>query len=376
MSHAKLSIGIAGAGLLGRLIAWRLLRKGHRVMLFDRGPEHGTQAAAWTAAGMVAPLSEAVASDRFVYDMGRYALRQWPQWVKQLPAHRRPLWQFNGSLVVAHPQDQSELTQFYRDLYHVTGDTQGYQWLTRPALHSLEPDLNDQFQHGLLLENEGHLDNRTLFTALGNALRELGGHCVFDCEVELESGLIHTPSGPRRFDQVIDCRGMGAKSGFAELRGVRGEILQVQTRDLTLNRPVRLMHPRYQLYVVPKPEHHFVIGATQIESEDRSPMSLQSSLELSSALYTLAPAFSEARIVEQSVNLRPALPDNNPRITREDRLLRVNGLFRHGYLLAPAVVDQVVAMIDGGADTEFAPHLLNLSRNTLNDSRQSEQRAG
>lgn len=376
MSHAKQSIGIAGAGLLGRLIAWRLLRQGHSVVLFDRGPEDGSQAAAWTAAGMVAPLSEAVVSDRSVYEMGRYALRQWPHWVKQLASNRRPLWQFNGSLVVAHPQDDTELTQFYRDLHHATGDTQGYQWLTRPAIRALEPDLSDQFQRGLLLENEGHLDNRALLAALDDALRELGGHCVFDCEVELESGLIHTPSGPRRFDQVIDCRGMGAKSGFPELRGVRGEILQVQTRDLTLSRPIRLMHPRYQLYVVPKPDHHFVIGATQIESEDRSPMSLQSSLELSSALYTLAPAFSEARIVEQSVNLRPALPDNNPRITCEDRLLRVNGLFRHGYLLAPAVVDQVVAMIEGSADTEFAHSLMHCSRKTSDDRSQPQQRAG
>ncbi len=376
MGNAKQTIGIAGAGLLGRLIAWRLLRQGHSVTLFDKGPAEGTQAAAWTAAGMVSPLSEAVVSDRFIYDMGRYALRQWPNWVKQLPAHRRPLWQFNGSLVVAHPQDETELTQFYRDLHHVTGDTQGYEWLTRSAIHALEPDVSDRFQRGLLLENEGHLDNRTLFTALGDALLALGGQCVFNCEVEPESGVIQTPSGPRRFDQVIDCRGMGAKSGLNQLRGVRGEILQVQTRELTLNRPVRLMHPRYQLYVVPKPDHHFVIGATQIESEDLSPMSLQSSLELSSALYTLAPAFAEARIVEQSVNLRPTLPDNNPRILVEDRLLRVNGLFRHGYLLAPAVVDQVVATIEEGADTEFAAHLFHTAAEVRHDRSQPEQRAG
>lgn len=375
MDNAKQTIGIAGAGLLGRLIAWRLLRQGHRVTLFDSGPSEGTQAAAWTAAGMVSPLSEAVVSDRFIYDMGRYALRQWPNWVKQLPAHHQPLWQLNGSLVVAHPQDENELTQFYRDLHHVTGDNPGYQWLTRPAIHALEPDLSDRFQRGLLLENEGHLDNRTLFTALGDTVQKLGGQCVFNCDVELETGLIHTPSGPRRFDHVIDCRGMGAKSGLEQLRGVRGEVLRVQTRELVLNRPVRLMHPRYQLYVVPKPDHHFVIGATQIESEDLSPMSLQSALELSSALYTLAPAFAEARIIEQSVNLRPTLPDNNPRIVVEDRLLRVNGLFRHGYLLAPAVVDQVIATIEQGADTEFADYLFHSAQETRLDRSQSEQRA-
>ncbi len=376
MDNAKQTIGIAGAGLLGRLIAWRLLRQGHKVTLFDKGPAQGAQAAAWTAAGMVSPLSEAVVSDRFIYDMGLYALRQWPKWIKQLPAQRYPLWQLDGSLVVAHPQDETELTQFYRDLQHVTGDAQGCQWLARPAISTLEPDLSDRFQRGLLLEDEGHLDNRTLISALGNALQELGGQCIFNCEAEPESGLIHTQSGPHRFDQVIDCRGMGAKSDLTQLRGVRGEVLRVQTRELVLNRPVRLMHPRYQLYVVPKPDHHFVIGATQIESEDLSPMSLQSALELGSALYTLAPAFAEARIVEQSVNLRPTLPDNNPLIVVEDHLLRVNGLYRHGYLLAPAVVDQVIATIEQSADTEFAANLFHSSQEVRHDRNQPEQRTG
>ena len=64
------------------------------------------------------------------------------------------------------------------------------------------------------------------------------------------------------------------------------------------------MHPRYKLYIVPKPHGRFIIGATELESEDRSPMSLQSLLELGSALYTLNPAFAEARILELDANLR------------------------------------------------------------------------
>src|SRR5690606_20300415 len=127
--------------------------------------------------------------------------------------------------------------------------------------------------------------------------------------------------------------------------GVRGETMYVHTPEVRLQRPVRLMHPRYQLYVVPKPEQRFIIGATQIESEDRSPISLQSSLELASALYTLAPAFAEARIIETGVNLRPAFMDNMPHVHAQSGLISANGLFRHGFLLAPAVVTQVLAHI-------------------------------
>ncbi|WP_347332311.1 glycine oxidase ThiO [Marinimicrobium locisalis] len=356
MGNETESIGIAGAGLLGRLLAWQLLLRGHRVSLFDAGTRAGVDSAAWTAAGMVAPLSEAVVSERPVYDMGLFALAQWPLWVNQLESEHT-LWHQQGSLVVSHPQDEAELSQFHRELQYVTETADGYQWVTRPELHDLEPDLSDRFQRGLLLEAEGFLNNRELLSQLLTTIERLGGDCHFECPVNVDEGILYSAGQQYRFDRVIDCRGVGAKPQQPAVRGVRGEVLHVHTREIVLHRPVRLMHPRYQLYIVPKPDHRFVIGATQIESEDRSPMSLQSSLELGSALYTLSPAFAEARILEQPVNLRPTYLDNNPHIETTEGLITVNGLFRHGYLLAPAVVKQVLAEIAGEEDTPFARFL-------------------
>src|SRR5690606_24018177 len=173
----------------------------------------------------------------------------------------------------------------------------------------------------------------------------LGGRCHEYCPVDVGPGEIRHSGGSQGFDLVVDCRGTGAHQLPEKVRGVRGEVIYVQTREIQLQRPVRLMHPRYQLYIVPKPDHQFIIGATQIESEDRSPISLQSSLELGSALYTLSPAFAEARILEMDVNLRPAFMDNMPKVAVEDGLIQANGLFRHGYLLAPAVVSNVLAQV-------------------------------
>jgi glycine oxidase len=133
---------------------------------------------------------------------------------------------------------------------------------------------------------------------------------------------------------------------------VRGEVLRVSTDEVNLQRPVRLLHPRYQLYIVPKPNQEFVIGATQIESEDRSPMSVQSALELNSALYTVNPAFAEARIIEMQSNLRPALNDNRPQIQYTDGIVKVNGLYRHGYLLAPVVVQHTLALLLDSVDVD------------------------
>ena len=47
---------------------------------------------------------------------------------------------------------------------------------------------------------------------------------------------------------------------------MRGEVIRVHAPDVSLQRPTRLVHPRYPLYIAPKPGNVFVIGATEIES--------------------------------------------------------------------------------------------------------------
>lgn len=360
------AIAIAGAGLLGRLLAWHLLQANCKVTLFEAGPliadrPQTARAAAFTAAGMIAPLSEAVVSDAGVYRMGQYALQCWPQWLEKLntPA---PLFFQRGSLVVAHPQDISELEQFERELQFVIPQCDNYKRVNQQQIHALEPDLNPNFLQGLFLAEEAHIDNRELMQILGEKIIALGASIHENTPVEVFNYKVSTADYEANFDLVIDCRGLGAKSQSVNLRGVRGETLHVETKEIQLQRPVRLMHPRYQLYIVPKPHHRFIIGATQIESEDRSAVTLQSTLELSSALYTLSPAFAEANIIEMDTNLRPAFMDNLPRVIVQDGLITANGLFRHGYLLAPAVVDNIIAHIFKQTDAVFA-QLLNSKLN-------------
>jgi glycine oxidase len=166
------------------------------------------------------------------------------------------------------------------------------------------------------------------------------------------------------FDLAIDVRGVGARPEVAlrgeampmhalrgenlpmhALRGVRGELVWLHAPGVSLRRPVRLLHPRHRVYIVPRPGDRFVVGASEIESEDRSPVSLRTAVELMSAAHSVIPELAEARIVHMESNLRPALPDNEPHTHTEPGLLRINGLFRHGWLLAPALVqDALVAL--------------------------------
>lgn len=356
MKHSTPTIAVIGGGLLGRLTCWRLLLAGCQVSLFEAGPLSRCPGAARTAAAMIAPLSEVVDSEPLIYHLGMAGLQLWPEWNQQL---QRPIaYAEQGSVVVAHSQDASQLNQFAARLQHHLGTGGDYEWLDQPRIARLEPDLA-HFHRALFLRTEAHLDNHGLLDQLLADIRTLGGRTYARTPVhEVQPHRIRTASQQLTFDEVIDCRGMGAKAELKDLRGVRGEVLWVHTREVQLQRPVRFMHPRYKLYVVPKPGQHFIIGATEIESEDRSPISLRSSLELSSALYALNPAFAEARITATDVNLRPSLMDNLPRIEREPGLIRANGLYRHGYLLAPAMVATITAEILQHPATPFTPQLM------------------
>ncbi|HDZ15771.1 MAG TPA: FAD-dependent oxidoreductase, partial [Methylophaga aminisulfidivorans] len=117
---------------------------------------------------------------------------------------------------------------------------------------------------------------------------------------------------------------------------------------------VRLLHPRYPFYLATRPNNEYVLGATVIESDDRSSLTVRSGLELMSALYSLHKGFAEARILEMTAHCRPGLPDNLPTIQRRDWGYVVNGFYRHGYLFGPAVVnDLMVHLTNNNADILF-----------------------
>ena len=200
------------------------------------------------------------------------------------------------------------------------------KWLDSAGVAALEPALAGRFERGLYLPREGWLDNRALLAALEGRCGTIRfGECVEPADLHGNAR-----SGGDMF--VVDCRGVAA--GFPNLRGVRGEAIRLHAPEVDLTRPVRLMHPRYQLYVAPRPGRHYVVGATQLESESTQATTVRSALELLSAAFALHPGFAEAEITELCAGLRPAYPDNLPRVEWKRGVLRVNGLYRHGFLIA------------------------------------------
>lgn len=286
-----------------------------------------TQATSHWAGGMLAPFCEGETAEPVITRLGLRSLDLWREVLPQTP--------FNGSLVVAHPRDRADFERFAR----LTG---GHKRLGREEIASLEPALAGRFSDALFFAQEGHVDPRQVLPALHDVLRSAGVPIAFNAE-----------SGQGDCDGVVvDCRGLAARDAFPELRGVKGEIIILETDEIALSRPVRLIHPRWSIYIVPRAGNRFLIGATSIESEDNG-VSVRSALELLTAAYAVHPAFGEARIVEFGAGLRPAFPDNRPRVVVDERRITVNGLYRHGFLLAPALAEATVAhFMDGRTDAE------------------------
>lgn len=354
------SITILGAGLMGRLLALELARQGHHVAVHEAGSPGAEGAAARVAAAMLAPLAESAVTEPGVVRMGQYALGRWPQLLAQLS--QPVFFQQEGTLILWHRQDAPEAARLRHKLEQTQAALPGLpalQVLDAAGVAEHESTVAGRFHQGLYLPGEGQLDNRQLLAALAVQLEQLGVRLHWHsarAPGDFQPGAAGQP------DWVIDCRGLGARAQWQALRGVRGEVVRLHAPDVTLRRPTRLVHPRYSIYIAPKQDHLFVIGATEIESDDLSPASVRSTLELLSAVYAVHPGFAEARILEIATQCRPTLPDNLPAVRLvHGRVLEVNGLYRHGFMIAPAMLDVVMQVLNTGQSALASDFALSLS---------------
>lgn len=293
----------------------------------------GPRAAAWTAAGMLSPIAEMESGGTLVRDLGRRSLSLW----REIDAVAPVGLALTDSVMVCHAQDTGSAQRVLRLLEE---DREHVKRMEPEELKALAPEIKGTL-HAWRLLGEGHLYPSQAMQSLYQASAHVKWN--FSAPIQkLSAGSITCAEVSEQFDCVIDARGTGASKDIS-VRGVRGEILLLHAPGFKLHCAIRLLHPRWRVYIVPRPGDQIVVGATEIESEDLSPISVQSTMELLSAAFSIFPALAEARILSTDVNIRPATPDNLPLIDYQEGLLRINGLFRHGWLLAPAVVEKALS---------------------------------
>lgn len=322
---SNMRVQVIGAGIVGLTAAFELARRGVDVELFERrgGPGLGCS---YYAGGMISPWCERQAAEPIVTELGIEAL---DFWTKTLPVAT-----IKGSLVVAPPRDRADVVSFSKR-------TSEFEECDSRRIGEIEPDLADRFPYGLYFPKEAHLEPREATAALGQALTQMPN-------VTLRYSTEAAASD--KFEFTLDCRGFAAKSALPDLRGVKGEMLVLRTKDVSLARPIRMLHPRRPVYIVPRTgPHEYMIGASMVENEEPGRITARSMMELLGSAYTIHPGFAEAEIVEIGGDVRPTYPDNLPRLTLRDKSLAINGLYRHGFLLAPALASRAADVLMKGA---------------------------
>lgn len=316
-------VTILGAGVMGLCIASELTARGLKPRIIDPNGAPGPHGCSWWAGGMLAPFCEEESADAAVVRLGRNAADWWG-------AHGAAV-HHTGTLVLALSRDHADLDRFARLTRH-------HRRVGADDIAALEPELKDRIRHGLFFETESHLSPRQALAALHDGLADGG--------IRVETS--GHPSG-----LIVDARGLAARDTLPDLRGVRGEMLVIRCPGVTLNRTIRLLHPRIPLYIVPRGDGVYMLGATMLESGARTRVTARAAVEILSSAYALHPGFAEAEILELGADARPAFPDNLPRLRRRGNILFANGLYRHGYLLAPAVARMAADHIENGQIPEL-----------------------
>ncbi len=338
-----MTIAILGSGLMGRIMAVRLFENGFTdLTLIDKDDIDCSKSPAMIAAGMLSSLNESVMGGKLIYQLGKDSIKLWRKYLFNLGASH--LLNDMGTILIASTKFNKEITHHLSKINFNTGLNVSYPLLNKADLKSLEPELD--FKNAYFLPDEGLVNAKEVMDTMQEYLRTKI-NWRFNSEVTFINSLgqITVKGKNENFDLIIDCRGLGSRAIYPQLRGVRGEVIKVYAKEVNITRAVRLFHPRHNIYIVPLQENNYIIGATEIEALDYSNVSVRSALELLTSAYYIHSGFAEARIISLESSCRPTLIDNLPQIKIVDKLIAINGLYRHGFLLAPSIAEEVLTYL-------------------------------
>lgn len=357
---------VLGAGVIGLGCAWRAARAGLSVEVVDAG---GAERASEVAAGMIAPVGEALWGEDALLAAAVDSAGRWPAFATELEAdagvevpYRRC-----GSLHVGLDRDEHAGLRRLHDLHSELGLEAS--WLRGSECRRLEPGLTTAVTGGYLAPGEAEIDPRALLVALRAAVAFRGVSVVEGRAEELlldgrrAVGVRLDGGGEIRAGQVLAATGarLGGELLPAEVRPpvrpLKGEVLRLRCRPG--ERPVDRIIASERVYVVPRGGEDVVIGATMEDRGFDLRVTAGGVHELLREAYRAVPEVAELELLECTAGLRPTTPDNTPVVGRTaiEGLLVAGGHHRHGIMLAPVTADAIAAELSGGDAPEAAAAL-------------------
>jgi glycine oxidase len=353
---------VAGGGVIGTAIAWRAAAAGFDVVLVD--PERG-DAASLVAAGMLAPVSEALFGEGALLRLNLLAVRGFGSFAAELESAtgQQVGLRREGTLAVAYdPDDYTALVRLTAFRRSAGLDAEE---LDSRACRTLEPFLAPDVHGGVLFAGDWSVDNRRYAAALADAARSAKVRSVRDRVLAVRigdgqaRGVRLAGGGDIDAPAVVVAAGCwsGAVDGLPDalrtvVRPVKGQLLRLRHPagvPPVISHTIRAIVRGADVYLVPRADGELVVGATQEERGPDQTVTAGAVHDLLHDAMSVLPVTSELILAETCAGLRPGTPDNGPVVGRcgPDGLLLATGHYRNGILMSPVTADAAVALLTG-----------------------------
>ena len=359
---ATADVVVAGGGVIGTAIAWRAAAAGLDVILVD--PAYG-DAASLVAAGMLAPVSEALFGEGALLRVNLLAVGRFPSFaaeLEDLTGHDVGL-RGEGTLAVAYdPGDYAALMRLTAFRRSAGLDAEE---LDSRACRKLESFLTPDVHGGVLFAGDWSVDNRRYAAALYEAISASKVRVIRDrvTRARVQDGKAR---GVRLADgddidsaRVVIAAGCwsGAVAGLPEplraaVRPVKGQLLRLRHPEgmpPVISHTIRATVRGADVYLVPRADGEIVVGATQEERGPDRTVTAGAVHDLLHDAMSVLPVTSELILAETCAGLRPGTADNGPVVGGYgvEGLLMATGHYRNGILMSPVTADAIVACLTG-----------------------------
>lgn len=346
---------IAGGGIIGLAIAWRLAQHGYDVTVFEKS-EFG-QEASWAGAGMLAPGGEVEAPSDFA-TLALESRRLYPGFVRELETASGQAIDFQerGGLDLAYSSDELEQLEARAKAQAALGIAS--KPLTADQIGTFWPHIQrSMLAGGRFYPDDAIVDPRDVVSALLEACRRLGVKLRPQCPVESvalrEPNLrLRTAAGDSGWDVAVIAAGawsssiqVAAMPPLPPCEPVRGHLIGYPQPAHTCATIVRRGHT----YLLQRANGMLIAGASVEHVGFNREIDQSTADELAAKAGFVFPHLAETTPAETWVGFRPGSKCLRLGAWHSRRLLLAYGHYRNGILLAPATAERIRALISASS---------------------------
>lgn len=349
MTNYTSDVAIAGGGIIGLAIAYKLAKSGLHVIVVDDSRQGQASAA---AAGMLAPLAESNSIPNLV-TIGIPSLRLYPKYLEELSETSGISLKLSGPGIIRTALTEEEAIVLCNSLSrHENLKVPGYKLTPEEAL-KLEPLLTPNIVAAVLSPEEKHIQPVLLMDALTQACIRLNVEIIKTTEaLKIAQSGITTSSGRITSGSTIIANGIWSRDllndlGYhAPLTPVKGHIATVRMQSEPVPSHTIYAH---STYIVPRNNGDILTGATEEPQDDYNAEVNEQTIDmLIERACHLSPSLQKATKIKGQAGLRPVCSDRLPiigKVPGYDNIYMAVGHGRNGILLTPVTAQYMHDLI-------------------------------